>query len=220
VSEFFKESLALSANGIPRCPFPSTTPTAIHVFCDSSNVASAAVAYLVHSDGEAPTSNFLISKSKVVPISFPAGREVDLRIPRKELVACLLGARLGCRVAQALSIPLSHVHFWSDSLIALCWIKKPPANVLFVRNRCEAIQKLSDPDSWRHVPGSENPADIPTRSISVPETAQVACGFMDLLGSVAPPVRGLHALCSNLMKSLTSTLMSFALELKPFHSSM
>ena len=58
---------------------------------------------------------------------------------------------------------------WSDSEIALYWIKgttkqwKP-----WVNNRVNLIRKSSiSVDKWRHVPGTLNPADIPTRKISL-----------------------------------------------------
>ena len=107
-------------------------------------------------------SNFLISKNKIVPKRSSHGSDENLSIAKKELIACLMGARLGQRVSSALNI--NSVTFWTDSQIALWWIKRPQKKVpIFVSNRVSQILALSDASSWNYIASSDNPADIPTR---------------------------------------------------------
>jgi len=163
---FVQEASQLESYPIPRHPFQSSGAfQTLHIFCDSSKVASVACAYLREQTPHSITSNLLISKTRVVPLKFPEGRQEDLRIPRKELVSCLMGAKLGTRVASVLKLDSSLLYFWSDSEISLGWIKNleslsPP---VFVKNRAFNIQQLSSPDRWFHVRSADNPADIPSR---------------------------------------------------------
>ena len=60
---------------------------------------------------------------------------------------------------------IDRVFFWTDSKCAIGWIRstavwyKP-----FVAHRVGEIQTLTDPKSWRHVPGRVNVSDCATRS--------------------------------------------------------
>ena len=68
---------------------------------------------------------------------------------------------------QALRIAVDEVYGWSDSQIALAWIKRPSSNwKVFVANRVQEIQQRVAPSQWRFCPGSQNPADLVTRGIS------------------------------------------------------
>ena len=53
---------------------------------------------------------------------------------------------------------------WTDSLVAYFWIKQESHNwKQFVQNRVDEIRSLTPVESWRHCPGKDNPADIPSR---------------------------------------------------------
>ena len=60
---------------------------------------------------------------------------------------------------------IDRVFFWTDSKCVIGWIRstavwyKP-----FVAHRVGEIQTLTDPKSWRHVPGRLNVSDCATRS--------------------------------------------------------
>jgi hypothetical protein len=129
------------------------------VFCDSSLKAAAACVYAV---GES-SSQLLVSKTKVTPRS--QMKKVSLRIPRLELVACLLAVTLGLRVASTLDIDASTIAFFTDSRICLCWIWNglKDKHGAFVRNRLEKIHQLTSPNSWNYVSTTENPSDLATR---------------------------------------------------------
>ena len=91
----------------------------------------------------------------------------DLRIPRLGLVAAHTLAKLMANVTASLTkIPISNVHYWSDSTTALHWLRHKGTWSVFVRNRVNKIQELTKNSQWRHVPTQINPSDLGTRGIS------------------------------------------------------
>ena len=61
---------------------------------------------------------------------------------------------------------LSHIphekHCWTDSTVALWWIQGQGQYKQFVTNRVEKIRR-GEGIEWRHVPTTENPADLGSR---------------------------------------------------------
>ena len=56
--------------------------------------------------------------------------------------------------------------FWSDSLNVLWWVRGRSRSFKpFVTNRVCEIQTRSNPEQWRYVPTTLNPADILSRGI-------------------------------------------------------
>ena len=71
---------------------------------------------------------------------------------------------------KTLGIEYSSIHYYSDSTIALSWIKSHPSKwKTFVANRVSDIQSVSSPDQWHHVISAENPADICSRGLNPSE---------------------------------------------------
>ncbi|UYV78535.1 hypothetical protein LAZ67_16001928 [Cordylochernes scorpioides] len=99
------------------------------------------------------------ARTRVAPLK-------KLTIPRLELLACLIGARLAANVIQDLEFEEIPRFYWTDSTNALCWIQREDNWAAFVMNRVKEIHNLSSPESWRHIPGRLNPADIPSRGCS------------------------------------------------------
>ncbi|XP_055708913.1 uncharacterized protein LOC129805179 [Phlebotomus papatasi] len=133
--------------------------TELHGFADSSQAAYGAAVYVVTRGKDSSiSSHLLISKSRIAPMD-------PLTIPKLELCAAELCAKLVARVQRDLNI--SKAHLWSDSTVALSWIcstrEKPN---LFVRKRVQSVLKLSDASQWRHVGTSDNPADLISRGCS------------------------------------------------------
>ncbi|GBN84616.1 hypothetical protein AVEN_189049-1 [Araneus ventricosus] len=101
--------------------------------------------------------NLVCSKSRVVPLK-------TVSIPRLELCAAELLAKLATKVINSLKMDLSGVNLWSDSNIVLGWIKTNPHLLKnFVANRLNRIQERTNEFIWQHIRSKENPADLVSR---------------------------------------------------------
>ncbi|XP_055842483.1 uncharacterized protein LOC129909422 [Episyrphus balteatus] len=148
---------------IPRCY--TTKPSIwdeeniqMHIFVDASKDTSAAVVYLrIQSEGKV-CCTLLASKTKVAPIKLTS-------IPRLELIAALIGARLACTIRQSLSTPINKIFYWSDSVTVLRWLRSDAKATKgqFVAFRIAEIQELSNIGNWRYTPSYLNVADDATK---------------------------------------------------------
>lgn len=150
---------------IPRHVFvPNSQSFCLHGFADASEIAYGACVYIqsIQQDGSF-ICNLITAKSKVAPIK-------NVTIPRLELCAAVLLARLMNRVQEVLTHKFDQVFYWSDSKIVLCWIQGSSYRwKTFVANRVAEIQRLSNINRWFHVNSSNNPADLITRGSSLKE---------------------------------------------------
>ncbi|GBO35440.1 hypothetical protein AVEN_98825-1, partial [Araneus ventricosus] len=128
----------------------------IHTFCDASKEAYAAVVFLRLEEEGSVKLSLLAAKSRIAPLRGGT-------IPRMELLAALVGARLTNSVIEALNWKEVKCYYWSDSTTVLAWISREENWSVFVRNRVQEIRKLSSPLAWNHVVGELNPADLPSR---------------------------------------------------------
>ncbi|XP_062540858.1 uncharacterized protein LOC134208912 [Armigeres subalbatus] len=159
--DFYEQLPLLQSFKVPRCVFvPQSTNFHFHVFCDASEAGYGACIYARSTNGEGEHILQLIaSKSRVAPIK-------RLSLPRLELCAALLGAKLYARVSAALRMEGTPCHFWSDSTVTLHWIQSPPNTwQTFVGNRTSEIQLLTHGHKWAHVKGTDNPADLVSRGM-------------------------------------------------------
>ena len=147
--------------------------TNVHVFSDASSVAYGVVIYLSNPPcDEFPngTSNLVLSKGKVKSLKgSPKGDKADT-IPKLELMAMLLGARMYNFLGNILKFTKSNnVYLWSDARVVLDWLNSPEINSTFVHRRVVDIRNLCANAHIRHVSSSFNPADIITRNVSAVE---------------------------------------------------
>ncbi|GFX99024.1 integrase catalytic domain-containing protein [Trichonephila clavipes] len=56
--------------------------------------------------------------------------------------------------------------FWSDSMVALYWLREKGGWSVFVSNRIKEIRNLFPNSEWCHVPGKINPANLISRGCS------------------------------------------------------
>ncbi|GFS61943.1 integrase catalytic domain-containing protein [Trichonephila clavipes] len=162
---FYQKLAKVNNFKIPRCILlPSTIRIEIHGFSDASERAYAAVVYIncFNESGQSQT-RLLCSKSRVAPLK-------TLTIPRLELSAALLLSRLVKKVVPILQLSIHKIWMWTDSTIALAWIKTEPHKLkTFVSNRVAEIQALSKDYHWKHVSSKNNPADLISRGCNVDE---------------------------------------------------
>ncbi|GFT54114.1 integrase catalytic domain-containing protein [Trichonephila clavipes] len=88
-----------------------------------------------------------------------------LRFAKLALVAARLSSRVQEIVRKKKECKVFH---WTDSKIVLFWIKGSSKRwKQFVANRVQEISELTDPDSWFHCSGQDNPSDFLSRGLSV-----------------------------------------------------
>ena len=162
----FNEMNGMNEVSIARCitPTGAMDKPVLCIFSDASENAYGACAYLRWQTGENRyESRFIASKSKVAPLK-------TLTIPRLELQAAVLAARMYKSITEEMRLEIEKVVFFTDSMITLQWIKSS-ARVYkpFVSSRVGEIQTLTDPSTWKHIPGETNVADKVSRGIAVNE---------------------------------------------------
>lgn len=99
-----------------------------------------------------------------------------LSVPKLELNAALLGARLARFVLSSIPRPLGRRVIWTNSSTTRNWIRATAAMYQrFGIRPIGEIQALTEPREWRFVPGRLNPADVVTRSALESEAIPVLC---------------------------------------------
>ncbi|KRX34641.1 hypothetical protein T05_6672 [Trichinella murrelli] len=151
---------------IPRClikiPMKNIIRLELHGFSDASERAYGGAVYIKMIDVEGRGAiKLVIAKSKVAPLK-------SVTLPRLELVAALVTAKLISHVKQVIDLNMDRICCWSDSQITLCWIRNAARTWKpFVKNRVESIHELVKPEDWRYCPTKDNPADIITRGTTL-----------------------------------------------------
>ncbi|XP_042909027.1 uncharacterized protein [Parasteatoda tepidariorum] len=133
--------------------------SSIHFFCDASNLAYAVVAYIRVESENNVRVQLLQARSRVAPTG-----KGEITIARLELLEATIASRLSTPILSELTH--DEVFFWSDSTTVLAWIKRSEPWAIFVYNRVREIREQTDVNTWRHVPGTMNPADLPSRGCS------------------------------------------------------
>ncbi|XP_030763227.1 uncharacterized protein LOC115887855 [Sitophilus oryzae] len=161
-TQFYRQLGKINTLQIPRHVLLRTpVKIELHAFCDASLLAYGACVYLVSEDNVGNRfSQLLTAKSRVAPIK-------SITLPRLELCGALLLVQLVKKVTAALNQSFSTVQFWTDSTIVLSWLRIEPSHLkTFVGNRVSEIMSNSTIENWKHVPSTDNPADIISRGTS------------------------------------------------------
>ncbi|XP_062699619.1 uncharacterized protein LOC134284635 [Aedes albopictus] len=147
---------------IDRYAFLPEARVELHTFADASTSAYGACTYVRCEDSLGTVKiRLLASKSKVAPLK-------RLTIARLELCACVLAAHLHHRIKESITVHISASYFWSDSAVCLYWLRAPPSSwKTFVANRVSEVQHYTRGGRWNHISGTENPADLVSRGMSV-----------------------------------------------------
>ena len=132
--------------------------TELHVFGDASaNMGHGVAAYArtFKKEENRYESTLLFAKSKINPTK-------DISVPRLELVAALLCAKIADMIREELNFPKNRIFCYSDSETTLWWLTKKPNSLLpFVSNRVQKIQGFGY--VFQYVSTQMNPADIASR---------------------------------------------------------
>ena len=132
----------------------------LHVFCDASERAYGAAIYARTQTGKGVKIELACSKARLAPIK-------RVTLPRLELLAALVGARLLRYFGRATDIDVTTATLWTDSTVTLGWIRSEPHRwKTFICNRVTEINAYTSPSQWRHCPGADNPADLLSRGLN------------------------------------------------------
>ncbi|XP_068704663.1 uncharacterized protein [Montipora foliosa] len=105
----------------------------LHAFGDASSQGLSAAVYAVSHQPSGISQGLVAAKSRLA--------KKGLTIPRLELVAGHMATNLVHNLKQALQgFPVTSVHCWLDSSVALHWIKGGGEYKQFVSNRVRKIQ--------------------------------------------------------------------------------
>ena len=140
----------------PLAPYQQPVISAeLHVFGDASTYGVGAVVYSVVRQEDGITQTLVAAKARL------AKRE--LTVPRLELVSAHMATNLVINVRNALKeLPEPMIYGWLDSTVALHWIVGNGQYRQFVSNRVQKIRQYPQ-IQWRHVPTTDNPADLASR---------------------------------------------------------
>ncbi|XP_062535596.1 uncharacterized protein LOC134204818 [Armigeres subalbatus] len=161
---------------IPRCYFPGYDPQSfktleLHVFVDASAQAFAAVAYFRILDRGQVRVALVSSKTKVAPLRI-------VSIPRLELMAALLGARLRRTIEENHTLKIQKTYFWSDSSTVCSWIASDTRRYRqFVAFRVDEILSLTKIEEWQWISTKINVADEATKWGKGPSCNVDSCWF-------------------------------------------
>ncbi|GFX79795.1 integrase_H2C2 domain-containing protein [Trichonephila clavipes] len=147
----------------------------LRFFCDASKLAYSAVVFRVDI-GSTVYIQLVQSKTRIAP----CGKK-ETTIARLKLLGAAISANLPTTVLK--EFPTDNVYFFTDSTTVLAWLKREELWGVFVYNRVQEIRKLTPVKAWRHVPGSLNPADCPSRGCSAKQLEMV--GRPQLVASIA-----------------------------------
>ena len=120
---------------IPR-KIGNVNDNSFHAFSDASGLAYAAAVFIRIENSINDVEVQLIgAKTRVAPTK-------DVTIPRLELLAATITARLAHSLIAALQYENAEVVYWTDSTTVLSWINREAQWAIFVWNRIQEIKAL------------------------------------------------------------------------------
>ena len=160
--------LRLNELQIPRC-FESKTLNGkktyeLHNFADASTSGYGQCSYLrVKDEDENVHVSLVMGKSRVAPTKITT-------IPRLELTAAVVSAKVAVMVQEELNYTKLKQYFWTDSKVVLGYINNDAKRFhTFVANRVQVIRSNTDTKEWRYIDTKNNPADYASRGLNAEE---------------------------------------------------
>ena len=131
----------------------------LHSSGDASKSGTSSATYVMIFQEAGTSQGLLGSNSRL--------SKKGLTMPKLELVASHMTANTLQNTCEALAgFPINRVVGWSDSSVALHWIKGNGKYKQFVKNRVDKICSKEN-IAWRYISTTENPADIGSRGCAV-----------------------------------------------------
>ena len=156
---------------IPRCfkpeNFGEVKVSELHHFSDASLQGYGQCSYLrlVNTEDRVHCS-LVIGKARVVPLK-------QLTVPRLELAAATVSAKVSVFLRQELPYADTKEYFWTDSKIVLGYVSNEAKRFhIYVANRVQQIRDATDPGSWLYVDTESNPADHASRGLTASQLSQ------------------------------------------------
>ncbi|XP_053699076.1 uncharacterized protein LOC128746050 [Sabethes cyaneus] len=143
----------------------------LHVVSDASKGAYGCAAYFRAVVGGIVQCVLVTSRVKVAPLK-------PVSVPRLELQAAVLGARIALAVRDGHSLEIRQRFFWTDSTTVLSWIRSDQRKYKeFVGLRIGEILTCTNLSEWRWVPTRMNVADQLTKWTKDPEISSTSAWF-------------------------------------------
>ncbi|ROT77729.1 hypothetical protein C7M84_003591 [Penaeus vannamei] len=150
---------------VPRSFIPMSFGTVrscqLHHFADASQVGYGIASYLrLESATGEVYCTLVMGRSRVAPLK-------RMTIPRLELTAATVAARMDQKLRSELDLRLEKSVFWTDSTSVLKYLFNEKARYqTFVANRVNLIRELSPIEAWRYVETRSNP-DLASRGVDM-----------------------------------------------------
>ena len=139
----------------------------LHHFSDASleGYGQCSFLRLVNEKDQAYCS-FVIGKARVAPLK-------QLTVPRLELAAATVSAKMSEFLHQELPYTDVKEYFWTDSKIVLGYVNNEAKRFhVYVANRVQQIRDLTNPCSWMYIDTESNPADHASRGLTASQLLQ------------------------------------------------
>ena len=101
---------------------------------------------------------FALGNARVAPMKVKT-------VPKLEIQAVLLAARLRREICRALTVTVDKVFKWTDSTVVLKWTNSANKDPIFIANRIGEILENTSVDHWNHVATCDNTAHAGTRGM-------------------------------------------------------
>ncbi|XP_035980606.1 uncharacterized protein LOC118556656 isoform X5 [Fundulus heteroclitus] len=132
----------------------------IHHFSDACDHGYGTVSFLRMTTTNKIHVVFMLGKARVAPLK-------QMTIPRMELTAAVLAAKVDKMLKKEIEYPLSATTFWTDSQSVLKYIANDTTRFhTFVANRISFIRNHTETTQWKYIPTKLNPADMASRGVS------------------------------------------------------
>ncbi|XP_058816165.1 uncharacterized protein LOC131679452 [Topomyia yanbarensis] len=156
------ENVRIARCYCPRLLMSEADVVQLHTFVDAGKDGMAAVSFLRIVKNGNISCSLVTAKTRVAPLKLTS-------IPRLELQAAVIGARLARTVIETLGMRLTKKVYWSDSRDVLCWINSHRRRDQFVGFRVAEILETTEAREWRYVPSRLNVADDATKWNTLPD---------------------------------------------------